>query len=56
MEICDLESYNVAWIDDTHLPDKKGLLDVLATLSPTDPIFKKDYVAQPIKKRRPPSS
>jgi hypothetical protein len=51
MEICDLESYNIAWIDDKHLPDKKWLVDVLATLSPSDPIFKKDYVAPPIKKR-----
>ena len=51
MEICDLESFKIAWIDDKHLPDKKWLLDVLATLSPTDPILKKDYVAPPIKKR-----
>lgn len=51
IEICQLESYNVAWIDEKHLPDKKWLLDVLATLSPSDNIFKKDYVAPPIRKR-----
>ena len=51
MDICNLESYNIAWIYDKHLPDKKWLLDVLATLNPTDRIFKKDYVAPPIKKR-----
>ena len=34
MDVCDLESYNIAWIDDKHLPDKKWLVYVLATLSP----------------------
>ena len=33
IEICDLESYNIAWIDKL-LPNKKRLLDVLATLVP----------------------
>jgi hypothetical protein len=51
VEICDLECNNIAWIDDKHLPDKKWLLDVLANLSPTDPIFKNDYLAPQIKKR-----
>jgi len=27
MEICNLESYNIALFDDKHLPDKKWLLD-----------------------------
>jgi len=50
MEVCDLESYNIAWIDDKRLPDKKWLLDMLVTLSPTDPIFNKYYVApKPLK-------
>ena len=33
------------------MPDKQWLVQVLATLSPEDEIFKKDYVAPPIRKR-----
>jgi hypothetical protein len=34
-----------------HQPDKKWLVDVIATLDPDNAIFKKDYVAPPIRKR-----
>jgi len=50
-EQCLLENYNVAWIDETHLPDSKWLVDVLATLKPDDEIFRKNYVAPPVRKR-----
>ena len=42
---------NIAWIDETHLPDKNWLVAVIATLNPSDEIFKKDYVAPPVRKR-----
>jgi hypothetical protein len=48
---CDKKKYNVFWIDEMHLPDKKWLVDVIATLDPENAIFKKDYVAPPIRKR-----
>ena len=42
---------NILWIDETHSPDKDWLVAVIATLNPGDEIFKKDYVAPPIRKR-----
>jgi len=42
---------NVGLIDDTHVPDKLWLVNVLATIDPTNEIFDKDYVAPPIKMR-----
>jgi hypothetical protein len=33
------------------VPDKKWMVDVLATLDPENEIFRKDYVAPPIRKR-----
>ena len=33
------------------MPDKHWLVQVLATLSPDDEIFAKDYVAPPVRKR-----
>ena len=42
---------NFAWLDETHLPDSAWLVAVLATLDPNDEIFRKDYVAPPIRKR-----
>ena len=49
-EVCTMENYNIAWIDEKHAPDKKWLIDVLGTLKPDDEIFKKNYVAPPIRK------
>jgi hypothetical protein len=42
---------NLAWMDPAHIPNKKWLLEVLATLKPEDEIFRKDYVAPPVRKR-----
>ena len=42
---------NVAWIDSAHVPDKDWLIAVISSLNPDDEIFKKDYVAPPIRKR-----
>ena len=50
-KICMAKGYNIAWIDETHTPDKKWLVDVLATVDPENEIFKKDYVAPPVRKR-----
>ena len=50
-DVCTMESYNIAWIDEKHTPDKKWLIDVLGTLKPDDEIFKKNYVAPPIRKK-----
>jgi hypothetical protein len=50
-EVCAKKKLNIAWIDESHVPDKKWMVDVLATLDPDNEIFKKDYVAPPIRKR-----
>jgi hypothetical protein len=42
---------NIGWIDDTHLPDKLWLVNVIATIDPNNEIFDKGYVAPPIKMR-----
>ncbi len=51
--ICIASNLNISWInvEKNQTPDKKWLVDVIATLNPNDEIFKKDYVAPPIKKR-----
>ena len=49
--ICLKKDYNIAWIDPQHMPDKEWMVDVLATLDPDDEIFKKSYVAPPVRKR-----
>ena len=49
--ICFTKKLNLAWIDEGHMPDKKWMVEVLATLAPSDEIFKKDYVAPPTRKR-----
>ena len=33
------------------MPDKKWMIEVLGTLAPSDEIFRKDYMAPPIRKR-----
>ena len=50
-QICFAHRLNVCWIDDTHVPDKLWLVNVIATLDPENEIFDKDYVAPPIKMR-----
>jgi hypothetical protein len=50
-QICFAHRLNVCWIDDTHVPDKLWLVNVIATLDPTNEIFDKDYEAPPIKLR-----
>ncbi len=49
MDIADDKDLNITWIDEKHLPDKKWLVDVLATLDPEDEIFKKNYQPPPIR-------
>ena len=51
LQVCRRHSHNVAWIDEKHSPDKDWIVAVLATLKPDDEIFKKDYVAPPVRKR-----
>jgi len=48
---CQEKKLNLAWIDEARMPDKKWMVDVLATLDPSNEIFAKDYVAPPIRKR-----
>ena len=50
-DICTKKNLNIAWIDVQHMPNKKWVIEVLATLNPADEIFKKDYVAPPVRKR-----
>ena len=51
LDHCIRLGHNVAWIDDMHWPDKEWLVAVLGTLNPDDEIFRKDYVAPPVRKR-----
>ena len=51
MQLCVSKNLNIAWIDEMHSPNKDSMVLVLATLNPNDEIFKKDYVAPPIRKR-----
>ena len=50
-DTCTSKHLNLAWMDPAHIPNKKWLLEVLATLKPEDEIFRKDYVAPPVRKR-----
>ena len=50
-KLADEHELNLAWIDSMHQPDKDWLVAVIATMNPDDEIFRKDYVAPPIKKR-----
>jgi hypothetical protein len=49
--LCAAKQYNIAWIDFQHMPDKDWMVKVIATLNPDDEIFRKDYVAPPVRKR-----
>jgi len=49
--LCHAKKHNIGWIDETHVPDKKWMVDIIATLDPGNDIFKKDYVAPSIRKR-----
>jgi hypothetical protein len=50
-DTCTSKHLNLASMDPAHIPNKKWLLEVLATLKPEDEIFRKDYVAPPVRKR-----
>lgn len=50
-EVCIVEGFRAPWVDEKHVPDKRWLVDVLATFKPDDEIFKKGYVPPPIRKR-----
>ena len=49
--ICRQKNFNIAWIDSQHMPNKEWMISVISTLNPEDEIFKKDYVAPPVRKR-----
>jgi hypothetical protein len=49
--VADAKGLNLSWIDERHLPDKKWLVDVLATLAPSDEIFNKNYIPPPIRQK-----
>ena len=49
MQVCIDRNLNIAWIDDAHSPNKEWLVYVIATLDPTNEIFRKDYVPPPIR-------
>ena len=51
MQVCRDRNLNIAWIDEKHSPNKEWLVHVIATIDPTNEIFKKDYVAPSIRKR-----
>lgn len=52
--LCFNKNLNISWInvEKNQIPDKKWMVDVIATLSPEDEIFKKDYVAPPVRRRQ----
>ena len=50
-ELGSKKGLNISWICDDHLPNKKWLVDVIATLDPDNKIFRKDYLAPPVRKR-----
>ena len=50
-QICYAHGLKIGWIDDTHLPDKLWLVNVIATVDSTNEIFDKGYVAPPVKMR-----
>ena len=49
-DIAFANDLNIAWLDEKHQPDKKWLVDVIASMKPEDEIFK-DYRPPPIRKR-----
>jgi hypothetical protein len=51
MQVCRERNLNIAWIDEKHSPNKEWLVHVIATIDPTNEIFRKDYVAPSIRKR-----
>ena len=40
-----IKQWDLTGFDEKHIPDKRWLLDVLATYCPGDIIFKKDYLS-----------
>jgi len=50
-KLCHNFNLNIGWIDEKTMPDKEWMVAVIATLNPQDEIFRKDYVAPPVRKR-----
>ena len=50
-KIWSKKKLNIPWMEEFHVPDKKWMVDVIATLDPENEIFNKDYVAPSIKRR-----
>ena len=49
--ICRDQNLVLAGVDESHIPDKRWLLDFIATLTPQDEIFKKNYLP-PVKETK----
>jgi hypothetical protein len=49
--ICRDQNLVLAGVDESHIPDKRWLLDFIATLNPQDEIFKKNYLP-PVKETK----
>jgi len=50
-KLCKEKDLKIGWIDVKTMPDKDWMVAVIATLNPNDEIFKKNYVAPPVRKR-----
>ena len=51
MQVCTARKLNIGWIDEKHSPNKEWLVNVIATVDPSNEIFRKDYVPPPIRQR-----
>jgi hypothetical protein len=49
--ICRDQNLVLCGVDEAHMPDKRWLLDFIATLAPNDEIFKKNYLP-PVKETK----
>ena len=50
-KICRDQNLVLTGVDDSHMPDKRWLLDFIATLAPQDEIFRKNYLP-PVKETK----
>ena len=50
-KICRDQNLVLTGVDDSHMPDKRWLLDFIGTLTPQDEIFKKNYLP-PVKETK----
>ena len=50
-KLCKALDLKIGWIEEKTMPDKEWMVAVIATLNPQDEIFRKEYVAPPVRKR-----